>query len=69
MNEQKICHIEADHTTTVQYPDEDGSENGEHDPSELPESLYAQYMESLIAQMQLCWEVIRNREAKEMVEK
>ncbi len=33
--------------------------------SEIPECEFAQYMNELLEQLNLCWSIIRNREAKQ----
>ncbi len=63
MNYRNWEYITADHkvvavTGSIENPVE------EIEASEIPESDFAQYLNHLIDQIQMCWEIIRNREAK-----
>lgn len=65
MTNEKIDYIAEDHLTMIELEVSTGSSWAEREPNEVPESMYAQYMNHLIDQIQLCWEVIRNKEAKQ----
>lgn len=65
MAKEKIDSIAEDYTTTIEYANKHGLEYGEHDPSEIDAYLYAQYLNHLIDQVRLCWDVIRNQVAKQ----
>ncbi len=64
MNKEKIEFITEDHATMIEIAGEFGSEYREDMPADVPESCYAQYLNHLLDQTRLCWEIIRNREAK-----